>query len=177
MSEQPSGEKTFAPTQKRKDDAAKEGNVLRSKEVATAVSVLMGAVWLKLAGPWLLSALEENAAAALAFDHDTIADFRPGQMLRDTLLDIVPVLLTLGLLVVAATMAAQLLLGEGRWVAGNLVPKPNKLNPLTGLQRMFGVQGLIELGKSLAKLALLGAIAWYWGRDNLLWVLSLAGAN
>ncbi|QZH76117.1 MAG: EscU/YscU/HrcU family type III secretion system export apparatus switch protein [Erythrobacter sp.] len=173
MSEQPSGEKSFAPTEKRKQDAAKKGNVLRSKEVATAISVLVGALWLKLAGPSLLAAIEGNAAASLAFDRETIADFRPGQMLRDAMLDVLPLLLGLGMLVILTTMAAQLLLGDGRWVSGNALPKPSKLNPVTGLKRMFGMQGLIELGKSLAKLGLLGTIAWYWGKANLLTVLSL----
>ncbi len=135
--------------------------------------MLVGALWLKLAGPSLLAAIEGNAASALAFDRESIADFRPGAMLRDALLAILPQLLVLGLLVIAATMVAQLLLGDGRWVGGNALPKPSKLNPLTGLKRMFGTQGLIELGKSLAKLGLLGAIAWYWGKANLLTVLSL----
>lgn len=173
MSEQSAGEKSFAPTQKRQQDAAKKGNVLRSKEVATAVSVLVGALWLKLAGPRLLAAIEGEAASSLAFDREAIAEFRPGQMLRDALFDILPLLLTLGLLVICATMAAQLLLGDGRWVGGNALPKPSRLNPLTGLKRMFGMQGLIELGKSVAKVMLLGAIAWHWGRANLLTLLSL----
>ena len=44
------GEKTFAPTQKRLRDAAKEGDVVRSRELATAAVVLIGVAWLWLAG-------------------------------------------------------------------------------------------------------------------------------
>ncbi|AKQ41447.1 flagellar biosynthetic protein FlhB [Aurantiacibacter atlanticus] len=173
MSEQPAGEKTFEPTEKRKKDAVKKGNVLRSKEVATAASVLVGAVWLKLAGPGLLSNIETAAEGSWTFDRTTITDFQPGQMMQDLVLAIVPPILTLGLVVIAATMAAQLTLGGGVWVIGNLKPKPSKLNPLTGLQRMFGPQGWIELGKGLAKLGLLGSIAWFWGSANLLAILQL----
>ncbi len=173
MSEQPAGEKSFEPTEKRKKDAAKKGNVLRSKEVATAVSVMIGAVWLKLAGPWLLGSMAATTETAFTFDRTTIDDFRPGEMLRNIVIDLVPTLLTLGLLVVTATMAAQLMLGDGRWVIGNMAPKGSRINPLSGLKRMFGAQGMIELGKSLAKLLLLGSIAWYWGSANLLTVLSL----
>ena len=173
MSEQPAGEKSFAPTEKRKKDAIKKGNVLRSKEVATAASVLVGAVWLKLAGPWLLDTVETSAESSWRFDRAAITHFQPGQMMQDLVIAIVPPLLTLGLLVVLATMAAQLALGGGYWVIGNLKPKPSKLNPLTGLQRMLGPQGWIELGKGLAKLALLGSIAWFWGASNLVAILQL----
>ncbi|TIX51540.1 EscU/YscU/HrcU family type III secretion system export apparatus switch protein [Alteraurantiacibacter aquimixticola] len=173
MSEQPAGEKSFAPTEKRKKDAAKKGNVLRSKEVATAVAVLAGAMWLKMAGPWLFALVEESAETQLSFDRSTLENFQAGQMMQDILWSILPPLLTLGLLVIAVTMVAQLTFGEGRWVVQNFQPKPSKLNPLTGLKRMFGPQGLIELGKSLAKLVVLGSIAWWWGSANLITVLSL----
>ena len=172
MSEQPAGEKSFAPTDKRKKDAAEKGNVLRSKEVATAVAVLAGALWLKQAGPWLLSVMAGTTESALMFDRSNLENFAPEQMLQDLIWAIVPPIMTLGLVVIAAVMVAQLLLGDGRWVVKNFMPKPSKLNPMTGLKRMFGAQGLIELSKSLAKLGLLGGIAYVWGEANLLIVLS-----
>ena len=41
-----SGEKTLAPTEKRRREAAQKGDVLRSREAATAIAVLIGAAWL-----------------------------------------------------------------------------------------------------------------------------------
>jgi flagellar biosynthetic protein FlhB len=117
--------------------------------------------------------VETSAEGSWRFDRSTITDFQPGQMMQDLVIDIVPPLLSLGLLVVLATMAMQLALGGGYWVIGNLKPKPSKLNPISGLQRMLGPQGWIELGKGLAKLALLGSIAWFWGSSNLLAILQL----
>ncbi len=38
--------------------------------------------------------------------------------------------------------------------------KGDKLNPLNGVKRIFGATGLIELGKSLAKVIVLGAVGW-----------------
>lgn len=173
MSEQSAGEKSFAPTEKRKQDAAKKGNVLRSREVATAVAVLAGAVWLKLAGMWLLTAMQEAGIRSLRFDRTTLEDFRPSAMLTGLVGDLLPLVLTLGLLTVSITMAAQLLLGDGRWVIGNLAPKGSRIDPLAGMKRILGPQGMVELGKSLAKLGLLGGIAYYWGSANLLTILSL----
>ena len=58
-------------------------------------------------------------------------------------------------------------LGDGAFVAANIAPKASRLNPANGLSRMFGMQGLIEIGKGLAKLALLGTLAYVWLRSRL----------
>lgn len=173
MSEAPAGEKSFAPTEKRLKDAAEKGNVLRSRELPTALTILVGALWLKWAGPGLLGTLEGTTQASLTFDRSAMADFRPGQILFDLTIAVLPPLLVLGLVVSLVTVAGQLTLGDGRWVGANLAPKFERINPLAGLKRMFGVNGLIELGKSLAKLALLGTIAWTWGAGNLTYILGL----
>jgi flagellar biosynthetic protein FlhB len=60
-----------------------------------------------------------------------------------------------------------MLLGDGRFNIGSAAPKASRINPLSGLKRIFGVQGLIELGKGLVKLALLGGIAWWWATGRL----------
>ncbi len=57
MSEE-SGEKQFDPTPKRKADAAKKGDVLRSKEVGTAVAILAGTAWLYVLGGWLMDGMK-----------------------------------------------------------------------------------------------------------------------
>jgi len=161
------GEKTLAPTEKRKRDAAKQGDVLRSRELATAAAMLAGAAWLKFAGPWLLKGLLGSLDAGLTFDRAAILDFAPGRLALGMGLAVFPPVLVLGLAVCAASLASQLGFGEGRWLASNLAPKASRLNPLSGLKRMFGLQGLVELGKSLAKAGLLGVICWVWARHHL----------
>ncbi|MCX7676648.1 MAG: EscU/YscU/HrcU family type III secretion system export apparatus switch protein, partial [Alteraurantiacibacter sp.] len=173
MSEQPAGEKSFAPTEKRLRDAAKKGNVLRSREVATAIVLLTGALWLKLGGPWLLTAMEGTATRAFAFDRGMLEDFRADRLMADLAWMVAPPILSLGVLTIVATLVVQLAYGEGRWVTANILPKASRMNPIAGLGRMFGLNGLIELGKSLAKLALLGTIAWFWGRTYLATLMTL----
>jgi flagellar biosynthetic protein FlhB len=65
-----SGEKTFAPTEKRKRDAARNGDVLRSRELGTAAGVFAGIAWLWLAGPWLLAQLGQVTRSGFAWDRD-----------------------------------------------------------------------------------------------------------
>ena len=170
------GEKTLAPTDKRKRDAARQGDVLRSRELATAAAMLAGAAWLKFAGPWLLDALLGALDAGLRFGRADLADFAPGRLALAMALAVLPPVLVLGVAVSAASLVSQLGFGEGRWLASNLAPKASRINPLSGLKRMFGLQGLVELGKSLAKAGLLGAICWIWARRHLPDLLDLGRA-
>lgn len=162
-----SGEKTFDPTPKRKQDAAQKGDVLRSRELATAIAVLVGAGWLKFAGPWLFAGMEQTLRAGFIWDRRSIDDFAPGQALLSAMLAVVPPVLTLAGLVLILTLAGSLAAGDGRWVGSNALPKASRLDPTAGLKRIFGATGWIEAGKGLVKLGLLGAIAWYWGQDWL----------
>jgi flagellar biosynthetic protein FlhB len=179
------GEKTFAPTEKRLADAAKKGDVLRSKDAGTAAVMLLGGAWLALAGPWLLEGLAGLARDAFLFDARDIRDFTISGLLMKGLLLGVPAILTLAVPVILVTLLTQLAFGRGRWVLDNLKAKGQRINPLSGLKRMFGPQGLVEMGKGLLKVALLGSIAgaWWWtsmetviglGRGNLSAQLSAA---
>ncbi|WP_380872521.1 flagellar biosynthesis protein FlhB [Sphingomonas sp. DBB INV C78] len=154
-------QKTEAPTDKRKREAVEKGDVLQSKELGTALVVLAGAAWMALAGPWMVGALEEMLRASLTFNSSAVTDFDPGRAVLSMLgIVALPVVVLFGLTLLAAigTPAALGSLGF-RW--GAVAFKGDKLNPLNGVKRIFGAQGLIELGKSLAKVIVLGAVGWW----------------
>lgn len=173
MAEQSSGEKTFAPTEKRRSDAAKNGDVLRSKELATATATGAGALALWGLGSWLSEGMGAVARAGFTFDRAAIDAFAPGALMGNAALAALPPVIALGLIVAVVATASQLLLGEGRFNAGNAAFKASRINPLSGFKRILGWQGVIELGKGLAKLALLGGIAWYWAKDGMAELLAL----
>jgi flagellar biosynthetic protein FlhB len=167
MAEQSAGEKSFSPTPKRRADAAKKGDVLRSKEVATAAATGAGALALLMLGPWLAESLARTARAGLRFDRAALDSFAPGAGLVDAAAGVLPPVMLLGLAAALCTIASQLLLGEGRFNLSNAAFRFSRINPISGLKRILGWQGLIELGKGLLKLALLGAIAWAWANAHL----------
>ena len=174
MAEETPGEKTFAPTPKRRQDAARKGDVLRSKELGTLAGTAAGGLGLLTLGSWLHDAMGRIAQAGFSFDRAALEGFTPGAALSDAALAALPPVLALGLIVAAGTTISQLALGQdGRWVAGNAAFKGSRINPLSGFKRILGWQGLIELGKGLAKLALLGGIAWFWAKDRLPELLAL----
>ena len=164
------GEKTFAPTEKRLADAAKKGDVLRSKDAGTAAVMLLGGAWLALAGPYLLEGLAQLARDAFLFDARDIRDFGVSDLLLQGLLLGVPAILTLAVPVILVTLLTQLGFGRGRWVLDNLKAKGQRINPLSGLKRMFGPQGLL-------KIALLGSIAAAWWWNSMETVIGLGRGN
>lgn len=176
MAEQTPGEKTFDPTPKRKSDAAKNGDVLRSKEVATLVATGTGALALMGLGGWLNEGLAQIARTGFSFDRAALDGFAPGAVIGKAALAALPPIMALGLIVASLTIASQLLLGEGRFNPGNMAFKGSRINPANGLKRILGWQGVIELGKGLLKLALLGGIAWWWAAGRLPALLVLGGS-
>ena len=103
-----SGEKTFAPSEKRLRDAARKGDVLRSRELSTAAIVLLGAGWLSLAGPWLMAQLSDLLRAGFTFDRDEIGHFAPGAMLLDGLMVALPPIATIAVPVMLLALVTQL---------------------------------------------------------------------
>ncbi|ODU21604.1 MAG: flagellar biosynthesis protein FlhB [Sphingomonas sp. SCN 67-18] len=159
-----SGEKTQAPTQKRKQDAIDKGEILRSKEFATAAVVLGGCLWLALSGPSLIGAFKAVMTESLQFGRADVEDFQPMRSLLATGATLGPALATLFAITIVTAIASQAGLGGARFNPKLLEWKGSRINPASGLKRMFGMQGLIELGKSLLKVLLLGAIGGW-----LLW--------
>ena len=158
------GEKTEAPTQKRRKDAIDKGEILKSRELTTAVVVLAGAMWLAFAGPSLLGALEAMLRESLMFGRADVQDFQPLRPVLGAGRLLALPLASLFALTMLAAVASQASLGNLRFNPKLLAAKPNRMNPVKGLGRMFGKNGLIELGKALLKVALLGAIGGW-----LLW--------
>ncbi|MEL6738197.1 MAG: flagellar type III secretion system protein FlhB [Pseudomonadota bacterium] len=169
-----SSEKNFEATEKKKQDAAKQGDVLRSKELATAAGTATGALTLSLVGPWLFGGMEAVALTSFRFDAAALERSDPGALAAHAAGAVMPPIFTIGVAVIISALISQLLLGEGsRFNPSAIGFKGSKINPLSGLKRIFGTQGLIELGKSILKLVLMASLAWWWVSQNLTTLLGL----
>lgn len=159
MSEAPENDqKTEAPTQKRQNDARREGDVLQSRELGTALVMLCGAGWLMFAGPWLVQGCSAMLRDGLTLDRAQIESFDPATQLSRLILAPMAPIALLFAAAMLGSIAGPALLGSFGFRASALGFKANRVNPLSGLQRMFGTQGLVELGKALAKALILGAL-------------------
>lgn len=160
------GEKTEKPTAKKLADAAKEGDLLQSRELATALVVMAGAGWLAMAGPMLMTALEDMLSHALRFGREDVMDFSPAERGVSLMSGLALPVGGIMLATIIAAIAAPAMLGSLGFRTKAFMPKASKLSPAAGLKRMFGMNGLVELGKSFLKTLLLGSIGiWLiWSR-------------
>lgn len=162
MAEEQTGqEKTEEPTARRLQKAREEGQVPRSKELNTTMVLLLGAVGLLAFGPWMSDRIAAVAELGFSFQRETAFDTRQmfshlGASLREAALALAP---WLALVLFAAFFGP---LGVGGWLFSTkaIAPKLNRLNPLSGLKRMFSANSLVELVKSWAKVLVVGLMAW-----------------
>ncbi len=161
------GEKTEAPTAKRKRKAAEEGQLLQSKDFGTALIVLLGCAWIAMLGPALIGACKEVMITSFAFGRGEIEHFEPWRPIAAAGGKLAVPMGVLLALSVAGAILSHVGLSGLRWNAGLFAPKGSRINPASGLKRIFGPNGWIELGKALLKALLLGSIGTW-----LLWSLT-----
>jgi len=155
------GEKTEAPTPKRKQKAVDDGQLLKSRDFATALVVLVGCGWMALMGPALIAACKQVMTASFTFGRADIDDFQPWKPIAEAGWRLAPSMGALLALTFVAAVLSQAGLGALIFNGKLIAPKASRINPASGLKRMFGPNGWIELGKSLLKVVLLGAIGWW----------------
>lgn len=160
MAEQ-GGEKTESPTQRRREQARKKGDLLTSRELATALVGVAGALWLWLYGGDLVQSARLAATASFSIRRDDILIFEPEEALFAMLRPLAGPLLALGVMATVAAVLGRVLTGGFGFNMSLWAPKASRMNPLAGLKRIFGTRGLIELVKALGKsLLLIGLSAW-----------------
>jgi type III secretion YscU/HrpY family protein len=156
-----SGDKTEKPTPKRLKDARKKGDVSKSKDVSgTAVMIL----WIVLLGASsfyifdrVYALLSQTLSVVRDADNFHYALSHIGYEAYVTLLQ-----LSLILLVPAALfgLLIEFLQAGPVMTLEKIKPKMEHLNPASGLKRMFSLDNLVEVVKSIFKTALLFVIAW-----------------
>ncbi len=159
MAEKPSGERTHAPTPKRLRDAAQRGDLLQSRELATALGVFAGALWLLFFAEDVFASLALLLAEGLTLHAGDVEQFDPVQRLLVLVRPLLTPLLWLTALMVGAGVLTPAVLGSLGWRGSALTPRPSRMNPLAGIKRMAGPQGWAELGRALLKVVFLGSIA------------------
>jgi len=161
MAESESGQdKTEEPTDKRKRDAREKGEIARSKELNTVAVTLAGAGALLAFGGNLAEALMALMRLNFSLSREVLTDERSMGLF----------LLTSGKMAIWATQPILVLLFVIAFVSpialggfifsGSLLqPKFSRMNPLSGIKRMFSLNSLTELLKALAKFFMILIVA------------------
>lgn len=160
MAESNGQEKTEQPTAKRRKDARKEGNVFQSKDVAT-VAMLFCVFWMvRFMMPLIYKTVRGYMEWILSGIGGDMEQFYSSQLMFISITSF----LKCGLpLLLAALMCGIIVHGtQTRFNVAfkALKPKFSKLNPLTGIKKMFSLKNVVELLKNLIKIILLLALLY-----------------
>ncbi len=169
MSQKTAGERTEKATPRKRKEARERGQVRKSNEVNTALALLiMFGVWQVFGG----GILQQMKGLLLHFfspgvAHRSLTQANAGVMLQDAVLAFI---ITLSPVLIAAVLAALLVnfLQTGLLFSSKAAkPKLNRISPLQGFKRIFSTRSLMQLGKSILKMVVLGLIAYSEIEQNL----------
>ncbi len=151
--------KTEDPSGKRLADAADKGNVAKSMEISYWFTFLAATIALWMLADSLSSRVV--GATTLFFAQPHLIPVDPSQLTRiavDLMMDLGIVLSPVLGLFVLASFAASMIQNPIHVTFERIKPSLDKLSPLAGLKRMFGLQNLVEFIKNIAKIAIIGGI-------------------
>lgn len=155
-----SGEKTEPASPRKKEKAREQGQVLKSQEVAIAALFLSVFLGLRIFAPYIYSSL----LSVLTFNFSMLSDvdsvynmnFITGYINQNFLQVVL-----ISLPIFAISMAAGIIVNVAQvgWhpTTKPLSPKMNRFNPIQGVKRLFSMRTLLELVKSVLKLAVIVA--------------------
>jgi len=162
------GEKTEAPTARRRQEARERGQVARSMDLSSAVILLAALVALNFLGGGMFTRLGAMMGKLLAIPAGTAWDVAGmGETVRTCLVGIAMVLLPLLVTIMLAGLLGNLMQVGFIFSAEPLKPDLGKLNPIAGAKRMFSKKALVRLVMSLGKVAIVAGIAYATIRSRL----------
>ena len=169
------GERTEEPSQRRLQEARERGQIPRSRELTNFATMIGGSAALVAIGGSLTARLSQMMRKGLSIDASTLRNTDSmAASLGDAGVSAVLALLPVFGALVALVLLASVLLGGWNFSPRAMTPDFSRLSPMAGLQRLFGLRGLTELGKALLKCLVVGGVcagivSWIFGD-----VLSLA---
>ena len=177
MAESSTGDKTEKASQQKLKKAREQGQVARSKDLVTAVGIMASLYLLAWLTPGYLQDFRQLFAYGLAdLSGDGAVDNAWSVLFLAAMVLFVKMVLPL-LLIPAAMLLSSVVPGGWVFSKENLVPKFNRLSPISNLGRLFGGKHLVGVLTSILKAALLGAVLWYLCRRSAPDYLRLQGLS
>ncbi len=174
MAEESYSERTEQATPKKREEARRKGQVAKSREIPSVSVLLGGASALFLFGSYLYRHLSDlmirsfREIDARSFSFETVQILN-GELIQSFLLILAPVLITVMVLSMASHYVQSGALMSPEAVKWDL----SKINPLTGLKRLFSKQSIAELFKSIFKFGIIGWVAYLTIKKELLGLILL----
>lgn len=158
-----SGEKTEQPTAKKRSDARKKGNLPKSRDLSAAAGLIAAILLLRLIGPFMARTMDTFVNKILERDFPTLLMPYRKEIIPyalDWMIWLALLILPFLALLFVATYAVNLLQVGFLFTVEPLKLDFKKLNPVSGLKRIFALRNLMLLVMNLAKLVVIMSVAW-----------------
>lgn len=157
--DQDDSQKTEDPSQKRLDDARQRGEVPMSRELNHWFIFLAALMFTVIMAPSLFGSLASSLKVFLERAGTQPADAGTiGNALVQAAADAALTIAAPLALVIVAALAATFLQTGLIVSAEHLMPKLERLSPLTGITRQFSLRSIVEFLKGLAKIVVVGIV-------------------
>lgn len=168
MSETDKEDQTEAPSEKRLREAREKGDLPRSRDLSTAIVVLAGVTSLIASRDQIAVHASNIMHVGLQYGRDDL--FAANGLSHALMTAAMEGLRLVGPVFIGtavAAVAAPAVMGGLNFSIEALAPKFDRLDPIKGFSRLVSMNGLVELGKSLLKLILIGgALMWFLRRST-----------
>lgn len=168
------GEKTEPATEKKKQDARKEGQVAKSKEIESAFSLMALFLILKL----YMSTLGNKLVGIFSLAYDDIPEYIKNYDSRVNETSIITlyaeciiqlILILAPILLVAFGVSFVCDVAQVGWhpTSKPLQPKGSKINPISGFKKIFSKNAIVELIKSILKVVIILMVTYSYLKKNV----------
>jgi flagellar biosynthetic protein FlhB len=154
-------QKTEDPTQQRLDDALKKGTVPFSREVTSFLMLLVFAFTIISLLPFMMKKTMHNIVRFIEQPQLFSLDRNNIMILaKSVLFDILGVMSTPILIIIIVIILSAILQHGFIISTDTLMPKLERISPLSGVKRIFSMRSVIELIKGLIKISIVGVVAF-----------------
>ena len=153
-----SQEKTQEPSSRKLEKAREEGKVVSSQEMYIFIILAAGVILMYIT-PFFVNDFLKIVKDFFKFGAEINSGFSPLAYVNSAIKLITKVVLIFGIPLAIVCVITQFLVGGINFSLKAIYWKNSKLNPISGLKRIFSVKGLVNLGKALLKVFLLGTIS------------------
>jgi len=161
MAESDSGEKTEEPTAKKLADARKKGQIARSKDLGTMFVLVGSAVALMIMGNALVESISVIMKRVFTLSRAESLDiYALFNVLQGVLVGLISPLLWIFFIIIFAAFVGNTMLGGMSFSMKAMAFKANRLSPIEGFKRMFGIKALVEFIKSVLKFFVVFIVAY-----------------
>lgn len=169
-----SSEKTEEATPKRKRDERKKGNIAKSKEVSSALTLVGFTIFMPALTKFMVTSFTNIMTEFLTFNITEFTYSGVQSLLINGMIYVLKLFLPVALIFMSLGVAANLIQTGLVFSNEGLKPKLSKIDPIKGLKNIFSMKNLGTLVKNLVIVTILGYIGYSFYKNKYIEVIKLS---